>query len=256
MNTLHHHDQRQTFETESLQADVMRFMAIIAFCLIAIMMLVKELPEATTSPDIPAEVSAPESVAPLIPERVEPPAIEASLPRVMPVEPIHQPQPEVAVVEVSPLQESQVPAPAQPEPVTGPASPAPLPETSTAAIQSPLMLQFASDRAFMRLLTNNRIQLYARKSAEINGKIRGEFHQMTPSFEVVPAEVHGELYEVMGSSLPGGVLQLFDQADLFLIRLPHATRAELMDLHQAHQSSGGRLLITGDGGVIYEERQS
>ncbi|MBT7371840.1 MAG: hypothetical protein HN816_14410 [Gammaproteobacteria bacterium] len=79
--------QAQLFDTDSLQADVMRFMAIIAFCLIAILALVQKmendpLPSTKSKPEqeqeqeqeqvIPATVSQP------APDRI-PPAIAKTL---------------------------------------------------------------------------------------------------------------------------------------------------------------------------------
>lgn len=86
-----------TSDNESLQADVMRFMAIIAFCLIAILALVKEagpIPAAPTkpvlkSPAVTADVEvAPSPQAPAEPETVETPVpVDEPALVVEPVEP-------------------------------------------------------------------------------------------------------------------------------------------------------------------------
>ena len=90
-------------DQESLQADVMRFMAIIALSLVAIMSLVNEAAPETR----PIE----QEVRP-----TEPPLIEPE-----PVDPVHTAE---RPTEVAPLPEILVPAPAPPEPVA-PAEPEP-----------------------------------------------------------------------------------------------------------------------------------
>ena len=58
-------DHRNLFDTDGLQVDVMRFMAIIAFCLIAIMALVQKL-EISDTPEIKKPLP-PKTITPVTP---------------------------------------------------------------------------------------------------------------------------------------------------------------------------------------------
>lgn len=201
-------------DTDALQADVMRFMAIIAFCLIAIMMLVKDLPVA--SPDNP-----------VMPDSSR---VAIQMPQADPVTP--------PVIEQLPADSSQTVVETKPA-----VSASPIVETASDPAKQ-LTLQFASDRAFMQLIAENLIQLYARNS--------GQFVQLNQDFSIEPADVEGELYEVMGKSLPAVVMKLFSSADLFLVRLPGDTMTEVKSMYTSHAESGGKLLIDSTGGVRYE----
>jgi hypothetical protein len=74
------HSHQPGIDSESLQADVMRFMAIIAFCLIAILALVRnvEAPPTAVPADLPAPAEAPQ------PASTEAVAIPASAPIIAP----------------------------------------------------------------------------------------------------------------------------------------------------------------------------
>lgn len=115
---------------ESLQADVMRFMAIIAFCLIAILALVRSVePEADSEPAV-AEVP---SVEPAAPQPAKP----------APAEPA--------------AAERTAAAPAEPV----------QPEPAPAREQEGLSLRFASDRDFLRLVSRGDIRVFAFNDAEV-----------------------------------------------------------------------------------------
>lgn len=143
-------------EEDSLQADVMRFMAIVAFCLIAILAMVRNSPgvEATVTTESVAQVAGiePEEMA-----RVETLADRAPV-----VEPVKaavvEPQntPAVAFPEPRPEPEPQP----EPEPEPQP-EPEPEPSSSPADTSEGLTLAFASEADFMRLISKGRITLYA-----------------------------------------------------------------------------------------------
>lgn len=119
---------------ESLQADVMRFMAIIAFCLIAILALVRSVePEADSEPAV-AEVPREEPVAP------------------QPAKP--------APADPAPAERTAA-APAEP------AQPAPAPTPAPPPEQEGLSLRFASDRDFLRLVSRGDIRVFAFNDAEV-----------------------------------------------------------------------------------------
>ena len=117
-------------DNESLQTDVMRFMAIIAFCLIAILTLVKNV-------DAPPPVIEPVAKVP------EPPVAEP--------ERIVEPNP--AVFAPSP------PVPVKPvaadEPTVGPSSPA------ARQKDEGLSLRFASEGDFLRLISRGDVTVFA-----------------------------------------------------------------------------------------------
>ena len=81
-------DHRGTFDTESLQADVMRFMAIIAFCLIAILALVQKLPEGTKAAE---EATLAEFTAARVPEPAPPILVKKRIPAAVPVPAVEAP---------------------------------------------------------------------------------------------------------------------------------------------------------------------
>ncbi len=126
-------------DAESLQADVMRFMAIIAFCLIAILALVRNIdaPPAAQAP-APPNVPAPIAKAPPIPipelapepqpdpaKQIEP-VVERSVPKATIKPPTFEPLPQqpVALETVIALEQLLPPEPTLLEPI----APAPPPE--------------------------------------------------------------------------------------------------------------------------------
>jgi hypothetical protein len=141
-----------------LQTDVMRFMAIISLCLVAIFALVQTIPLAPKIPEIidaMAEtaipiVTASQQAAP----QPEAQAQAITLPSADPVpEPIRDPVP-------------------QPSPVTTPPAPAAVTEPLNEPIQQPpipavttpeegFTLQFEDDAALMRLVAQGDVKLYA-----------------------------------------------------------------------------------------------
>ncbi len=121
-----------------LQTDVMRFMAILAFCLVAIFALVQSIPSAPTRSPQPPE---PTAFAPEIPPVREimpvPPPPVARAPEPVPVQP---PEPEPAgfppEVVPEPLPEP-MPAPAPVVQHEPPPRPAPVPEPDPEPVQEP-----------------------------------------------------------------------------------------------------------------------
>lgn len=117
-------------DSDSLQADVMRFMAIIAFCLMAIMALVRNVAP-IVPPPIPAKTpAASEAVAAKAATATAPPA--ASKPEVAP-ESAHNR----------------------------------LPAAPPAAADKGLSLRFASDQDFLRLVTKGDIEVFAFRTGDV-----------------------------------------------------------------------------------------
>jgi hypothetical protein len=200
---------------DSLQADVMRFMAIIAFCLIAILALVRSVeppvtPAALTPAPRPAPAAAQgraestthaRSVVPQ--ELVSPPEV-VGLPEV-----VAQPEvvalPEVvAQPEVVALPDMTTPTQAEtpPEVMTPPEAPAPRPEPVAAQppVEPPaspepgLSLRFASDQDFLRLVNRGEIRVFAFNDDEVLS--------LQDDFSFRPAHTPGPIHELLPETIP------------------------------------------------------
>ncbi len=84
-----HHTQ---VDEASLQTDVMRFMAIVAFCLIAILAMVRNV----EAPPAPADTVSESTPAPVVAEATPDPEPPEPLPAPLPPEPAPRPSPEIA----------------------------------------------------------------------------------------------------------------------------------------------------------------
>ena len=149
------------FEDDGLQTDVMRFMAIIAFCLVAVLALVRDM-DVTETPA--AETS--KNAATTEPEAAQP---EASEPETQ--------QPVVEVV----MATQDLPAP-----------------NSTPEDQG-LSLRFESDAAFINLIRKGKVRVYAFQQNQFLMLDRGfAFHRASPpqsihELETVPSRVRAAL---------------------------------------------------------------
>jgi hypothetical protein len=232
---------------ESLQTDVMRFMAIIAFCLIAILALVRNVEESESSappvskpeisvPDItPAPVSEPQkrlpvqrSVNPLpVPGRV---VVVKRAPAPVPAPQVKPPEQSITqppMVAASPPLEQQEPPPVlqdQPDEEKG------------------LSLRFASDRDFLRLLAKRSIDLYAFNDTTIL-----KLSDMTFSESAAP----GRLYELMPQTIPGmvtnGLPDSIDQPYNWGIRIPSGMEQQIRRFVDA--DAAGELIIDRYGDI-------
>jgi hypothetical protein len=157
--------------SESLHADVMRFMAIIALCLVAIFALVRSLPlnleteiaSQGPKPLPPAEAAPIETpAAPPVAQTLRPRAEPVLRPR--PV--VHPPtetgdDPRRLPVPERPREVESAPAPvAQARQPIGPATPAP-PQAPSPARQG-FSLRFASDEALQAMIADGRVRVFAR----------------------------------------------------------------------------------------------
>lgn len=171
---------------ESLQADVMRFMAIIAFCLIAVLALVRSVeppPEPLPEPPLP----------------VEPPAEPVPA---MPALPAPQAKPE-PMEEAAP---ASTPAPrsATPRvPISEIAT-----QTSQVAPSKGLSLRFASDRDFLRLVTKGEIQVFAYQSGANTHTVLG----LDRNFEFLSTPAPGKVYELLPQTIPNLIAVALDRA--------------------------------------------
>ena len=202
-----------------LQTDVMRFMAILALCLVAIFALVQSIPVNTVAPEIPAaDVPAPVAT----PEPAPVPALE---PVVIPV-----PEPEV--------RESVVTTPPKP------------------AIAKPdrgFTLKFETDLALTRLVARNEVGLYA---IGLEKSLRMNVNRGRLSFW--PASIPNEFHEMDAATVPENVvLALQRSTDLqsesikWGVTLPPGMQDQLTFFMNTADS--GALVITARGDVQLEQ---
>jgi hypothetical protein len=203
-------------DSESLQADVMRFMAIIAFCLIAILALVRhaEPPQPTATP-----APQPQTAAQTNPTQLPHPAWEEPIERPAEVarpEPSPKPAREQRRLDVDALRPratvaatSTVPPSPAPAKKAAPAPPAPPAAAPAAPAQTPsesegLSLRFASDGDFLRLIARGDITVYA-----FNGK---SVLSLTNAYDFLTAHSPGQLYEILPQTIPGLIIDALVRA--------------------------------------------
>ncbi|MDH3641632.1 MAG: hypothetical protein OES38_06020 [Gammaproteobacteria bacterium] len=202
------HQPHYASDGESLQADVMRFMAIIAFCLIAVLALVKnaepppepvaETPELEVEPQVEPQVELAAAPAPAVEEPV--------LERVRAVKEFEEPLGKPEPVALAPPPSTPIPSTPRPRPPL-PAKEKTSEPTIEAAVdtnEEGLSLRFASDRDFLRLVTKGEIQVFAYQARSVLGLDR--------NFEFLDAESPGQVYELMPETIPGLIFAALDRA--------------------------------------------
>ena len=208
-----------------LQTDVMRFMAILSLCLVAIFALVQSLPMAPQVEPVPVPEPVPEPVP--APE----PVIEQT--QIATPAPIAEPLPEAAPP-------TAVKPPTAAEPIVIP-------------VQEPegFILRFESDAALMRLVAAGRIGVYAIEDERAR---RMKVSESRISFW--DASVPNSFHEMEVSTVPLPVVDALARtgADTDKIRwgvtLPGKLTGRLDELMQDHR--GGSLLIGSNGEIRLE----
>lgn len=236
-----------------LQTDVMRFMAILSLCLVAIFALVQSIPLAPVTsetkpepaPQAPPTEQAVEPVeAPTTAGPPEPKAVTLTRPA-----PVRRP-PEPAPVTL------QRPAPkslaASAQPTRTAESPAPTPVSTPAEPREGFTLQFESDVALTRLVARNVVNLYAiaPQKTERMSINRGEI-----SFW--PAAVPQQFHEMDMSTVPATVVDAWRRrgsAPAGTIKWGVTIPADMsVDLNRyLAERSGGALIISADGALRLE----
>ena len=156
-----------------LQADVMRFMAIISLCLVAIFALVKSIPSTPAVPE-PVPEPVPEKPAPV--EEVE---VVEVVDVVDVVEELEKPAP-VEVVEVV-----EKPAPVE-------------------VVEEGFTLRFETDAALMSLAARQLVGLYA--------IVPDKAHRMNVEGDAIsfwPASMPSQFHEMDQATVPGAILAAF-----------------------------------------------
>ena len=271
-----HHRQ---LNTAGLEADVMRFMAIIAFCLIAMMALVKDVePQiekesesaAPGKPEVAANAEAPPVLKPDPDPVLQPgPAKQVTLTKVMvqkePASKVPDVKPPVSRSAATETPRAALPVPG---PVPGPIA-EPISDRSIASIQStpitvaeqeseeqtpqdsepePLTFRFDSDRTFLHLIATDRLQLYAHTAEG--------FLAMDDRFNIIESKPSGELFEVMAQSIPPKIKSIFSRTNtspVYLVALPADTRRDLNKFLGAkgENSTTGVLIIHRNGRISH-----
>lgn len=262
-----HHRQ---LNTAALEADVMRFMAIIAFCLIAMMTLVKEV-EPLVEPE-PATSSMIELMAVIDEQPAADPAPKvAELITVSKVTSPKKPALEVILSRASTIKtnDSLTSIPARPIVKTEPTVNAGNKDKaqSIARAQSKresvdtvnaedldnetnsLTFRFDSDKTFLHLIATDRLQLYAHTA--------GGFLAMDDDFNITKASPSGELFEVMAQSIPAKIKSIFNRKNrspVYLVALPVETRRDLSRFlgSTGKNSTTGVLIIHRNGRISHE----
>lgn len=220
---------------EHLETDVMRFMAILAFCLVAIFALVQSVPEQGAKrtkevkevPDTMSSVTHPpaESATAAPPAAAEPAKPPEPQPRPAPQrQPAPQPQPVAATTPEPPLE--------------APPSPQPAP---AAEPQPGFSLRFDSDAALVGLVERKEVALYAFARDRV---WRFMMVDGRPAFRT--ADAPGQVHEMTPQTVPGAVLDTLRRSAVvppggvrWGVTLPPATAAAL-----------GRVIATNDGGEL------
>ena len=240
-----------------LQTDVMRFMAILSLCLVAIFALLHSIPIEQNQP--------PE---PVVADSVDEPTVDVA-------EPVREPvaEPEADVTPVVDAQQidlqyperadpvsvavAELPAKPEPQPAVEPVEAAPevaaTEETSEPAAAEPaegFSLRFEDDIALTRLVARNEIGMYAmtdERSMRMNVN-RGDIGFWAAS---TPQEFH----EMERSTVPEPVVSAYRHSgDASLVKwgvtLPPAMSRELNQF--LSQNTGGAIIIEADGGLRLE----
>ena len=222
-----------------LQTDIMRFMAILALCLVAVFALVQSIPLVPEAPpQSPAPAAPPPTPAgddePVTPARTE-----------SPVKP--PPEPE-RVVRLSRPQRTERLAPPQDAPV---AEERPQPDVPESQERHGFTLRFESDLALTRLVAAGKVGLYAISD--------GRARRMTVSESRISfwdASAPQSYHEMETGTVPRPVIDALaragvDTADVgWGVTLPGKLREQLDTLMRTNP--GGALVIAGDGELRLE----
>ena len=244
-----------------LQTDVMRFMAIISLCLVAIFALVQSLPtpvsqsEAAAPPPqqepIVVRAEEPEPVKPPVPRR-KPPAAKPP-----PAEPAPKPVPKLAALPPAPVYEApaKIPdPPVKPSPLASAPPPVPVQAPAAPAPKTParkgFSLRFESDLALTRLVARNEIGLYALQPGKAQ---RMSVNRGAVSFW--PAGSPGQIHEMDESTVPDSIIAALRRSSTggtfrWGVTLPSGLSRDLNRYLTEYE--GGELIIGANGDLRRE----
>ena len=240
-----------------LQTDIMRFMAILSLCLVAIFALVQSIPLQAVDTRETAEVAPPaasaaprtEQAPPESARQKQPPAATESEPALTLTRPKWIPKYVPESVKSNPPLPTTVPQAApgaamQSEPLT---EPPPVVESEPEGFT----LRFESDAALTRLVAGNKIGLYA------VGASRAQ--RMTVSESRISfwdASIPNSFHEMETATVPAAVIDALARSGTSAsavswgVTLPARLKARLDELMLKHR--GGKLIIVSDGDIRWE----
>ena len=234
-----------------LQTDIMRFMAILSLCLVAIFALVQSIPLT------PIESASVEEV-PVVPTH-EPSVVATTEPDpIVEPPPVVQPQPESppvqkAVVLTRPKWQPRTVPAEKPAASVNPVVKAPSRPPPTEPQEEGFTLRFASDTALMRAVAAQKVGLYAIEP--------GRAQRMTVSESRVSfwdASTPNTFHEMKTSTVPTAVIDALSRTGSTAsevswgVTLPGKMTMQLDELMHAHR--GGSLIIDAGGEIHWEAK--
>ncbi len=226
-----------------LQTDIMRFMAILALCLVAIFALVQSIPLTPTTPVEPPLNAIEQRTA-----TVEPRVVEAI------AEPTKAPQSATRPALAVPAQRTAAPEPTPAPAETTVSAPESIPAQPTPEQDEGFTLRFSSDHALTRLVARGEVSLYAIAADDAA--------RMTVSgnrYSFWPASVPNQYHEMDQSTVPSAVVAALrrsgsgiDDGDVsWGVTLPTNMRRQL-DTYLSN-NAGGAIVIESNGNLRLEQ---
>jgi hypothetical protein len=235
---------------EHLETDVMRFMAILAFCLVAVFALVQSVPQPAEPDPGAQEQDAETAPAAPLPAAVVVPATAPPEPRApapaSAIEPAPAPaDPRPAPVATQERAAAAEPAPAAPENLPEP--PEPAEPTAQAPTERAFSLRFESDAALIGLVERQEVVLYAFSAERV---WRFMIVDGRPTFRTAASP--GQVHEMTASTVPGEVVSALRRSVVvppgplrWGVTLPPPTAAVLDRV--VGNGGGGELVIDAEG---------
>jgi hypothetical protein len=239
-----------------LQTDVMRFMAIISLCLVAIFALVQSMPIAPpAAPQIPVTTKAivepadspATQAAPAVMEKTPEATTKNAATTITLTRPKWTPKLQPKVVAVS-----QPPAPAENTASAATIETVAEPVDTSADEPDGFTLRFESDAVLTRLVAGSRVGVYAIEPERAR--------RMTVSDSQISfwdASVPNSFHEMELSTVPVAVVDALGRTGIdtatvsWGVTLPGKLKTQLEQLMQNH--SGGSLVIAADGEIRLED---
>ena len=236
-----------------LQTDVMRFMAILSLCLVAIFALVQSIPMAPSNEEpTPVEQTAEVESVETLAEQPVPPTAEATVTQAINL--TRPPPQKLPVKELSPVLQRPVARamPVESKPATPGKQVTGEPPTEATAPNDGFTLRFEDDTALTRLVARNEVALYAMFPDE---SLRMNLDRGQVSFRA--ASNPEQFHEMDASTVPQPVLDAFQRGDgprgrelQWGVTIPAATARQLDQF--LRDASGGTLIIDADGDLRLE----
>ncbi len=238
-----------------LQTDVMRFMAILSLCLVAIFALVQSIPLTPAEPaggGLPATPDPMESGLPATPEPVEsglpakPKPVGGDLPA---TDAVNNPLSLTRPKWIPKYEPSEREPATQPVAAETPSAPPPAPEPETQGF----VLRFASDAALTRAVAAHHVGFYAVHD--------GRAQRMTVSESRISfwdASTPNEFHEMEASTVPRSVVDALARTGTTVdgvnwgVTLPGKMKTQLDALMREHV--GGSLIIGARGDIHWESQ--